>query len=220
MRCSSRCCPMSWRSPRPGRRPSITSLAQLAAHLGRELSVSAVDANGWTDLQYAAALELAGDGPGAARGRGAAGARLRADRESLGPASRTSLSGCGQDWFAGTARPRSTSRRSPTRAKPRPPCFEGGADPEVADATSATPPHGASGGVGGRLDTVARGGPEAGLAVGDGIAGPQRRPPGPWTATTPLGIGSRRRCIEVRGRRPESGLGGLTVDAGRTGWQR
>ena len=67
----------------PGRRPSITSLAELAAHLGRELSVSAVDANGWTDLHYAAAL----DWPATVRALLAAGApwdaRLRADRECV-----------------------------------------------------------------------------------------------------------------------------------------
>ena len=55
----------------PGPRPSITSLAELAAHLGRELSISAVDANGWTDLHYAAAL----DWPATARALLAAGRR-------------------------------------------------------------------------------------------------------------------------------------------------
>ena len=83
----------------PGRRPSITSLAELAAHLGRELSVSAVDANGWTDLHYAAAL----DWPATARALLAAGApwdaRLRADREPLSPELLSTLSGCGQDGF-------------------------------------------------------------------------------------------------------------------------
>ena len=83
----------------PGRRPSITSLAELAAHLGRELSVSAVDANGWTDLHYAAAL----DWPATARALLAAGApwdaRLRADREPLSPELLSTLNGCGQDGF-------------------------------------------------------------------------------------------------------------------------
>ena len=34
-------------------RPSITLPAELAVHLGRELSASAVDDNGWTDLRRA-----------------------------------------------------------------------------------------------------------------------------------------------------------------------
>ena len=65
---------------RPARRPSITSPTELAVHLGRELSASAVDGNGWTDLHYAAAL----DWLAMARALLAAGARLdarlRADR--------------------------------------------------------------------------------------------------------------------------------------------
>ena len=55
-------------------RPSITSPAELAVHLGRELSASAVDDNGWTDLHYAAAL----DWPAVARVLLGAGARLDA----------------------------------------------------------------------------------------------------------------------------------------------
>ena len=43
--------------PAEPQRPSITSPAELAVHLGRELSASAVDDNGWTDLHYAAALD-------------------------------------------------------------------------------------------------------------------------------------------------------------------
>ena len=84
---------------RPARRPSITSPTELAVHLGRELSASAVDGNGWTDLHYAAAL----DWPAMARALLAAGARrdarLRADRGPLGPALVSTLSGCGQDGF-------------------------------------------------------------------------------------------------------------------------
>ena len=38
-------------------RPSITLPAELAVHLGRESSASAVDDNGWTDPHYAAALD-------------------------------------------------------------------------------------------------------------------------------------------------------------------
>ena len=83
----------------PGPRPSITSRAELAAHLGRELSISAVDANGWTNLHYAAAL----DWPATARALLAAGApwdaRLRADREPLSPRLLGVLSECGQDRF-------------------------------------------------------------------------------------------------------------------------
>ncbi len=37
-------------------RLSIASPAALAAHLGRDLSASAVDDGGWTDLHYAAAF--------------------------------------------------------------------------------------------------------------------------------------------------------------------
>ena len=50
----------------PARRPSITSPAELAAHLGRELSATAVDGNGWTDQHYAAALHWAAMGDAAA----------------------------------------------------------------------------------------------------------------------------------------------------------
>ena len=62
----------------PACRPSITTPAELAVHLGRELSAAAVDDNGWADLHYAAAL----DWPAVARallgGRGAVG-RAAAD---------------------------------------------------------------------------------------------------------------------------------------------
>ncbi len=66
-------------------------------HLGRELSPSAVDGNGGTDLHYAAAV----DWPATARALLAAGARrdarLRADREPLGSALVSTLSDYGQD---------------------------------------------------------------------------------------------------------------------------
>ena len=137
----------------PGPRPSITSLAELAAHLGRELSISAVDANGWTDLHYAAAL----DWPATARALLAAGApwdaRLRTDRESLGPRLLGVLSECGQDRFRLLSRNGATTLHIAAVADA---CeavgvlIEGGADPDVADATSATPLHYAAAGQAGR----------------------------------------------------------------------
>ena len=57
-------------APADGAPPAV-SPEQLAAHLGRELSASAVDGNGWTDLHYAAALDC----PATARALLAAGRR-------------------------------------------------------------------------------------------------------------------------------------------------
>ena len=66
-------------------RPSIASPAALAAHLGRDLSASAVDDGGWTDLHYAAAFGW----PAVARALVIDGApvdaRLKTDAEPLGP---------------------------------------------------------------------------------------------------------------------------------------
>ena len=58
---------------RPARRTSITSPTELAVHLGRQLSASAVDGNGWTDLHCAAALDWLAMARGASGGRGAGG---------------------------------------------------------------------------------------------------------------------------------------------------
>ena len=133
----------------PARRPSITSPAALAAHLGRALSAPAVDGNGWTDLHYAAAL----DWPATARALLAAGARrdarLRAEREPLGPALLTTLTSCGQEWCRLLFRNDATPLHIAAVANA---CevvtvlLEGGADPDVTDARSMTPLHYAAAG--------------------------------------------------------------------------
>ena len=71
-------------------------------------------------------------------------ARLRADREPLGPALVSTLSGCGQDWFRLLRRNGATPLHIAAVANASEAVgvlLEGGADPDVADATSATPLH-------------------------------------------------------------------------------
>ena len=81
-------------------RPSITLPAELAVHLGRELSASAVDDNGWTDLHYAAALDWP-SWPGCCSGpERRLNARLRTDGVLLGPGLLSTLGRCGQDRFS------------------------------------------------------------------------------------------------------------------------
>ena len=79
--------------------PSITTPPEVAVHLARELSASAVDDNDgrtcttrppWTGRR----------GPGAARAGAALNARLRTDRVPLGPGLLSTLSRCGQDRFS------------------------------------------------------------------------------------------------------------------------
>ena len=171
----------------PGRRPSITSPAELAVHLGRELSASAVDGNGWTDLHYAAAL----DWPALARALLAAGApldaRLRTDGEPLDPRLLRTLSSCGQDEFNRLLRTGATPLHIASAADA---CevvavlLEGGADPDVADATSATPLHYAAAGRSGSAAAVlAEGGADVGAATTKGV--------------TPLHAAARRDAISV-----------------------
>ncbi|MCY4506431.1 MAG: ankyrin repeat domain-containing protein, partial [Acidobacteria bacterium] len=120
------------------------SPARLAARLGRGLSAVAADDNGWTDLHYAAAL----DWPATARALLAAGARrdarLRTDREPLGVRLLSVLSECGQDRFRLLRRNGATPLHIAAVADAGEAVavlLEGGADPDVADATSGTPLH-------------------------------------------------------------------------------
>ena len=87
----------------------ITSPAELAAHLGRGLSASAVDGNGSTVLHYAAAL----DWPAMARALLAVGvplaARLRTDGEPFGPGLPSTL----ELLRPGPVRPVPPTRRDP-----------------------------------------------------------------------------------------------------------
>ena len=178
------------REPAPARAargPSITSPAELAVHLGRELSASAVDDNGWTDLHYAAAL----DWPATVRALLAAGARLdarlRADRGALGPALVSTLSGCGQDWFRLLRRNGATPLHIAAVANASEAVgvlLEGGADPDVADATSATPLHYAAAGHSGPAAAVlAARGADVGAATAKGV--------------TPLHAAARRDAVAV-----------------------
>ena len=172
---------------RPARRPSITSPTELAVHLGRELSASAVDGNGWTDLHYAAAL----DWLAMARALLAAGARLdarlRADRGPLGPALVSTLSGCGQDWFRLLRRNGATPLHIAAVANASEVVgvlLEGGADPDVADATSATPLHYAAAGHSGPAAAVlAARGADVSAATAKGV--------------TPLHAAARRDAVPV-----------------------
>ena len=172
---------------RPARRPSITSPTELAVHLGRELSASAVDGNGWTDLHYAAAL----DWLAMARALLAAGARLdarlRADRGPLGPALVSTLSGCGQDWFRLLRRNGATPLHIAAVANASEAVgvlLEGGADPDVADATSATPLHYAAAGHSGPAAAVlAARGADVSAATTKGV--------------TPLHAAARRDAVPV-----------------------
>ena len=93
----------------PARRPSITSPAALAAHLGRELSAAAVDGNGWTDLHYAAALDWAALARALLAAGGAAG-RAAADRRR-GP--RPSAAEHAEQVRPGPAPPDPPCRRDP-----------------------------------------------------------------------------------------------------------
>ena len=110
----------------PARRPSTTSPAALAAHLGRVLSAAAVDGNGWTDLHYAAAL----DGAALARALLAAGAPVDVVAwRSCSRAARTPTSSrrsCSRSRAVRTPtssrrprRGRCTTRRRATAAGPR-----------------------------------------------------------------------------------------------------
>ncbi len=132
------------RPPAPTRPPSIASPAELAAHLGRDLSASAVDGDGWTDLHYAAAL----DWPGLARellGDGApVSARLRTDGGPLGRELRGTLRGCGREGFGDLGRVGLTALHVAVIGAADEivtMLLEGGADPETTDASCRTPLH-------------------------------------------------------------------------------
>ena len=171
----------------PARRPSITSPAELAAHLGRVLSAAAVDGNGWTDLHYAAALDWAA----LARTLLAVGAQvdapLRTDGEALGLRLRSTLSRCGQDRLRRLRRVGATPLHIAAAADARgvvAVLLEGGADPDVAEATTATPLHYAAAGHGGRAAAVlAAHGADVGAATAKGV--------------TPLHAAARRDAVSV-----------------------
>ena len=104
-------------------RPSITLPAELAVHLGRELSASAVDDNGWTDLHYAAAL----DRPGVARvllGGRSAVERAAADRRR---AARPGAAEHAEPLRPGPVQPVPPDRRAPAAHR----CAEGHAPPAL-----------------------------------------------------------------------------------------
>ena len=142
---------------RPARRPSITSPVELAVHLGRELSASAVDGNGWTDLQYAAALDWLAMALALLAAAAPVDPRLRTDGEALDPRLLSTLNFCGQGQFNRFRRTGATALHIAAAADA---CgvvallLDGGADPAAADATTATPLHCAAAGHSGSAAAV------------------------------------------------------------------
>ena len=142
---------------RPARRPSITSPVELAVHLGRELSASAVDGNGWTDLQYAAALDWLAMALALLAAAAPVDPRLRTDGEALDPRLLSTLNFCGQGQFNRFRRTGATALHIAAAADA---CgvvallLDGGADPDAADATTATPLHCAAAGHSGSAAAV------------------------------------------------------------------
>ena len=183
---------------RPARRPSITSPVELAVHLGRELSASAVDGNGWTDLHYAAAL----DWLAMALALLAAGApvdpRLRTDGEALDPRLLSTLNSCGQDQFNRFRRTGATPLHIAAAADA---CgvvallLDGGADPDAADATTATPLHYAAAGHSGSAAAVLAARQRLGRGGARGAR--SRRRGGDREGVTPLHASARRDAVSV-----------------------
>ena len=146
---------------------------------GRVLSAAAVDGNGWTDLHYAAALGWAA----LARPLLAAGspvnAPLRTDAGPLGLRLLSTLSSCGQDrlrrFRGATATPLHVAAADAREVVAI--MLEGGANPDVAEATTATP-----------LDYATAGPPEwvidfTGMrSLADNVAGTSHHP-GPSSIT-------------------------------------
>ena len=150
--------------------PSIASPAALAARLGRDLSASAVDDGGWTDLHYAAAFSW----PAAARALLIDGApvdaRLKTDAELLGPQVLNTLRRFGRDGFSRVRRTGATPRHVASAADAGEVVavlLAAGADGDERESTSATPLHYA--------------------AAFDGVPPPPcRRPTGPMSARRPM----------------------------------
>lgn len=118
--------------------------AALAAHLGRVLSAAAVDGNGWTDLHYAVALGWAALPPTLLAVGARVDAPLRTDGETLSPRLLSTLSRCGQDRLRRFRRVGATPLHIAAAADAREVVavpLEGGADPNVVEATTATPLH-------------------------------------------------------------------------------
>ena len=115
--------------PAGPQRPSITLPAELAVHLGRELSASAVDDNGWTDLHLRGGPGLAGVAPGAARGRSAV-ERAAADRRR---AARPGAAEHAEPLRPGPVQPVPPDRRDPAAHR----CAEGHAPPHWAASGDA-----------------------------------------------------------------------------------
>ena len=134
-------------------RQAIASPAALAAHLGRDLSASAVDAGGWTNLHYAAAFGW----PALARALLIDGtpvnARLKMDAEPLGPQVLNTLRRFGRHRFTRLRRTGATPLHIASAANAGEVVaflLEGGADGDERESTSATPPHYAAAPAGGR----------------------------------------------------------------------
>lgn len=153
--------------------PSITSSAELAVHLGRALSASAVDDNGWTDLHYAAALDWPAVAERLLKAGAPLNARLRTDGGPLGPGLLSTLSGCGQDRFTLLLRSGATPLHIAAFAgawEVLGVLLEGGADPDDADANTATPLHYAASGYSGSTALLlAAHGADVGAATAEGV---------------------------------------------------
>lgn len=152
------------------------------------LSAAAVDGNGWTDLHYAVALGWAALAPTLLAVRAPVDAPLRTDGETLSPRLLSTLSRRGQNRLPRFRRVGATPLHIAAAADAHEVVarlLEGGADPDVAEATTATPLHYAAAGHGGRVaavlaahgtDVEAATAKGAGRGLGGGrVAGPRSR---------------------------------------------
>ena len=146
-----------------------------------------MDGTGWTDLDYAAAL----DWLAMARALLAAGApvdpRLRTDGERLDPRLLSTLNSCGQDQFKRLLRTGATPLHIAAAADAGGVVallLDGGAEPDAADATTATPLHYAAAGHSDSAAAVlAARGADVGAATRKGV--------------TPLHASARRDAVSV-----------------------
>ena len=183
---------------------AITSPAALAAHLGRDLSASAVDDGGWTDLHYAAAFGW----PAVARALLVDGApvnaRLKTDAEPLGPQVLDTLRRYGRARLSRLRRTGATPLHIASAADAAEVVavlLDGGADGDVRESTSATPLHYAAAfDSGSAAAALAAHGADVGAATGKGV--------------TPLHAAARRDALAVARVLLDHGASVRAVDVG------
>ena len=193
-------------------RPSITLPAELAVHLGRELSASAVDDNGWTRRPWTGRR-----GPGAARA-GASFERAATDRRR---AARPGAAEHAGPLRPGPVQPVPPDRRDPAAHR----CAEGHAPPALGGVgrrrgrgRSAAVPRGKHPSAGGRRQQAVgcRGG-QARLESGARCccrAAPVRGRR-TTTAPPPSWIQVRGRCIDTRAADDEWSVAHRNRNSGR-----